>query len=304
MYPRRPGDKTQKIIGYARFSGVKFFPDFWDILTDIPAGGDIDIEGIISRNKDIVEVIKRIGRDAFGKYFIYNDFDCSLEELGKRCGVPAVDIEKIIDFTNTFFAQARFFPGPAQISGVRYRRVASIRKERGKYYLECRELSFVRGPYRIDYDKWARLKEGGAFSPSDLRKIGGLISRLKVINLRKTTLFRVITQLIERQKYFLDTGRMDKLVPLNQKEISRIIGVHPSVVCRLLRARSVESPWREEIPLKTFFPTIKKARFYLFADFIAQNDSFAGDEQIRDEFARKAGIHLSRRTINKYRREL
>ncbi len=70
----------------------------------------------------------------------------------------------------------------------------------------------------------------------------------RFINQRLSALSRLITTLCSQQLEYLSTGDPRQLKPLAQAELARQLGEHPSTVSRLIRGKSVETPWGK-IPL-------------------------------------------------------
>ncbi|MCY9692028.1 RNA polymerase factor sigma-54 [Paenibacillus alginolyticus] len=136
---------------------------------------------------------------------------------------------------------------------------------------------------------------------------------LKGLEQRKTTLRRVIENIIKEQKAFLDHG-VSYLKPMKLKTIADHLSLHASTISRAVQNKCIQTPqgWYE---LKFFFPSgvsttegedasaesIKSEIKHL----VQQEDKKhpLSDQQITDLLVKK-GIQLSRRTVMKYREEM
>ncbi|HUI74890.1 MAG TPA: RNA polymerase factor sigma-54 [Candidatus Acidoferrum sp.] len=139
------------------------------------------------------------------------------------------------------------------------------------------------------------------------------IQLLKNIEQRKHTILRVCQSIIARQGDFLDQGP-DALKPMMIKEVAEEVGVHPSTVSRAVASKYAHTP-QGVIELRSFFSeavngpegggmsllTLKR----VVKKMIEEED---GAKPLTDEqIAKKlddAGIHVTRRTVAKYREDM
>jgi RNA polymerase sigma-54 factor len=139
------------------------------------------------------------------------------------------------------------------------------------------------------------------------------IQLLKNIEQRKHTILRVCQSIIARQGEFLDHGP-DALKPMMIKEVAEEVGVHPSTVSRAVASKYAHTP-QGVLELRSFFSesvngpegggmsllTLKR----LVKKMIEEED---GAKPLTDEhIAAKledAGIHVTRRTVAKYREDM
>ena len=70
-----------------------------------------------------------------------------------------------------------------------------------------------------------------------------LLTRARFINQRLSALSRLITTLCQQQTDYLACGDMRRLKPLAQAELARQLGEHPSTVSRLIRGKTIDTPW-------------------------------------------------------------
>jgi hypothetical protein len=75
-----------------------------------------------------------------------------------------------------------------------------------------------------------------------------LLMRARFINQRLSALSRLIAALCTYQTEYLASGNMPDLKPLMQSDVARQLGEHASTICRLIRGKSIKTPWGN-IPL-------------------------------------------------------
>jgi RNA polymerase sigma-54 factor len=153
-------------------------------------------------------------------------------------------------------------------------------------------------------------------------KIEGAQSLVEAIEQRKNTLFRVASELVNRQADYLEHGPA-ALRPLRMQEIAEALGVHVSTVSRAISGKYIQMPRGIE-PLKALFtgeiPTQAGHGTQGEPDEVA---SRAGvQEQVRGIIAAEDprqplsdeaivtilkqghGLEIARRTVTKYRKAL
>jgi RNA polymerase sigma-54 factor len=139
------------------------------------------------------------------------------------------------------------------------------------------------------------------------------VQLMKNIEQRKHTILRVCQSIIARQGEFLDQGP-DALKPMMIKEVAEEVGVHPSTVSRAVASKYAHTP-QGVLELRSFFSesvngpegggmsllTLKR----LVKKMIEEEDSSKPltDEQIAKKLD-DAGIHVTRRTVAKYREDM
>jgi len=144
-------------------------------------------------------------------------------------------------------------------------------------------------------------------------RFSAAIQLLKNIEQRKHTILRVCQAIIRRQRDFLEYGA-DQLKPMMIKEVAEEVGVHPSTVSRAVAGKYAHTP-QGVLELRSFFseavngpeggsmslPTLKR----LVKKMIGEEDPAHPwtDEQIAKRLD-EAGIHVTRRTVAKYREDL
>ncbi|MGH9865218.1 MAG: RNA polymerase factor sigma-54, partial [Candidatus Acidiferrales bacterium] len=139
------------------------------------------------------------------------------------------------------------------------------------------------------------------------------VQLMKNIEQRKHTIVRVCQSILRRQKDFLEYG-IDHLKPMMIKEVAEEVGVHPSTVSRAVAnkyshtpqgvyelryffSESVNGPQGGDMSLLSLKRLVKK--------MIEEEDAThpLTDEQIAKRLDEE-GIHVTRRTVAKYREDL
>ena len=137
---------------------------------------------------------------------------------------------------------------------------------------------------------------------------------IRSIEQRRYTLLRLTEAIVEKQKDFLEKGML-YLKPMTLKEIADEIDVHESTVSRAVRHKVVQTP-KGIYELKDFFTSrvssidgggaSSKAVKHVIKTLIEAEDKRKplSDQKISAMLAEQEGIHISRRTVAKYRDEL
>ena len=246
-------------------------------------------------------VQKYVGEIAAGKYrFIAHELSISLKEL-----------QDILDFIHTLNPK----PGSC-IGGKREVRYiipdVLVEKTEGEYYITVNDN--IPDLYINAYYNDLFLKGGEKNLHNFIKK--RLVSArwiIRCIEQRRITLYRVTQEIVRMQRGFLEEG-IHGLKPLTMKELADALKIHESTVCRAAANKFVQTP-RGLYPLKFFFtggfgdpqgdvhsaPSIKTRLKQLIQN---ENPSAPYSDQELVSILMKEGIHISRRTITKYRREL
>jgi RNA polymerase sigma-54 factor len=144
-------------------------------------------------------------------------------------------------------------------------------------------------------------------------RFSAAIQLMKNIEQRKHTILRVCQAIIRRQREFLDHGA-DQLKPMMIKEVAEEVGVHPSTVSRAVASKYAHTP-QGVLELRSFFSesvngpeggamsllTLKR----VVKKMIEEEDP--AHPLTDDHIAKRlddAGIHVTRRTVAKYREDL
>lgn len=124
---------------------------------------------------------------------------------------------------------------------------------------------------------------------------------ISALRQRWEMLRRIGEYLIQCQKDFLERGPL-YLKPLTRAVVAQELNVHESTISRAVRDKIVQLPNGHLIPMSDLFDSSLAGKE---AIRLLLKDNFKGlcDRQIAENLQAK-GIHLSRRTVTKYRREI
>lgn len=312
-----PDSKNKKVINYKRFPCTELSRKFFEFNENIAVGNaSFDIDSFLKKREEVVSIVERLGIDIFRQYFLYNEDGVSDEEIANGCKLAISDVQRIKDFVDDLAIHTEFYY-PSTISAVNkipYSKIASVEKKNShSFVIGYFSPLLVRGRYSINHKKIEDMKREALFSKKELRRLNKLLRNLEFINRRKTTIYQVIQHIIKTQVEYLRAADETKVNFLTQKELARRINVHPSVICRIIKYRSIEMPWGQEKPLKYFFSSrkeeiqdlvrniIKEEKDKLRKGLISQAYS---DEKIRNILKTDYKINIARRTVREYRKQL
>ena len=139
------------------------------------------------------------------------------------------------------------------------------------------------------------------------------IQLMKNIEQRKHTILRVCQIIIQRQFEYLDHGA-DHLKPMMIKEVAEEVGVHPSTVSRAVSSKYAHTP-QGVVELRSFFSesvngpegnnmslqTLKRLVKKMIEE---ENTAHPLTDDLIAKKLDDAGIHVTRRTVAKYREDL
>lgn len=237
----------------------------------------------------------------------------NLKRIAKNLGISLKSVQEMVDIIRTLNPK----PGAAYgaMNENKFIRPDVIIKKVGKEYFvlvndkEVPSLT-INKLYKQVLVKGSRDKETESYIIRNCNKAVGLI---KSIEQRRITLFKVVSNLVEQQRDFLEKGTK-YLTPLTLKDVANGVNVHESTVSRVVANKYVQTP-QGLYELKYFFSkgmqnekgknissrSIKKA----IAEIIDKEDPKKpfSDNKI-SEILLKKGLKIARRTVAKYREEL
>jgi DNA-directed RNA polymerase specialized sigma54-like protein len=305
MYSR---NRSERILHFKKFPFTALSRNFYELNEKLAAdSGSFDMQSFLSGKQEVMGAIKRLGRDKFERYFLYNTGGLSLEEIASECALKEQDAKRINGFINEVSIHGEFLgPGTADYgSRINYTRIAAIEKGgENEFIINMFSPQFVRGKYVVDYERLEALKKQGAFSPEELKKIRRLIEKLETVNIRKSVIYQVIKSILRKQSAYFRTGLLAELRPFAQKELAAGLAVDESSVSRAVYGRSLVTPESGEKPLGFFLPSRKDIRKNLIRDIIDGERAALTDSAIRDRLRETSGISVSRRSVADCRKEL
>jgi len=146
------------------------------------------------------------------------------------------------------------------------------------------------------------------------RKVDAAKWLIEAIAQRESTLERVATEIVRRQRDYLDFG-VSHLRPLKMQEVADALGIHVSTVSRAISDKHVQTH-RGIVPLKFFFTggtenddggvesrvSIKeRVKQIIAAEDVA---SPLSDDEVAAHLSQESGLVIARRTVTKYRKAL
>lgn len=280
-----------------------------------PSRDTLEVESFLTKEKDLVPTIKKLGVDRFKRFFLDGVSGMTSTEVARQCGLSLETVKKMNDFVDRFYLESRLTEPSQdhQTSRIYYSTVASIEKNYGELTIGYFFREIARGHYFIDFDGVERIKKTGILSKEEARRIDSLLNKLRLINSRKTTMYQVIQNLMEVQRRFLLSGDPRDLKPFTQVSLGRKMGVNPSLISRVINRKAIRTPQGRQIPLKTLFPSEREIRKKLIREVIEREKAEiangflrkpCSDEEIRTELRKEYGTSISRRSISDCRGDL
>ncbi len=191
-----------------------------------------------------------------------------------------------------------------------------VRKVNGSYEVEMND-SYV--PQVNVSNKYLNLLRDDSLSTEAKdyvkKKLKSARNLKSSIQQRRETIKSVAEVLVERQKEFLEKG-VNYLKPLKMEDVADEVGCHLSTVSRATDGKYLQTPWKV-MPMKGFFTQGANASdgqdgpsrvsvMNRIKTIIDGEDpsSPLSDNAIAQELEDRYDIDISRRTVNKYRKEL
>jgi RNA polymerase sigma-54 factor len=136
---------------------------------------------------------------------------------------------------------------------------------------------------------------------------------IRSIDQRQQTIFRVCRAIVERQREFLERGRMH-LKPMLIKDIASELGVHPSTISRVVSNKYAHTP-QGVIELRKFFTvgvessggenvSTVHVKEKIKKIIEVENTEKPLSDQVISKMLSEEGIQITRRTVAKYRDQM
>ncbi|MDE2039769.1 MAG: hypothetical protein KGO96_08910 [Elusimicrobia bacterium] len=283
----------------ARFAGIG------ELNERVTAGGGerVKVEERLEDQGEIAETIRRLGRENFERYFLYAEEALPLSEIAKRTGLDEAAIKAINDFLVEIGAESEFSSLPRASGGVGCYCVARLTVVDEEPVFEFFSPHWARGLYQIRYDIIEQMKDTSELVGGDVKRLPNLLKRIETINLRQSTMFRVLETLSKVQVGYLKTRRDDLKRPISLRMLAKRLDLAPSTVSRALSERSVRLPWDKEAPLIELLPG-RRRQLRLILNRWLSEDASPTDAALTSRLKQEYGIAVSRRTVNAVRHEL
>jgi DNA-directed RNA polymerase specialized sigma54-like protein len=158
----------------------------------------------------------------------------------------------------------------------------------------------------VDYERLEAWKRENALSSLERRRLRQVLKKIELINMRQDILFQILSRITTEQSAYLRTRLDHRCRPLSLREVARRIGVAPSTVSRAVGSRSAQTPWGEEVSLKSLMTSQRSVILAVLSEWRDRGglDEAVTDERLMRRLATEAGITVSRRTVNECRRKL
>jgi len=250
---------------------------------------------------DLAKLIVRVGQDRFQEAFL-SGAPLTDADRARLCGIDQGQARRLREFVDRLYVQAEFeTSAPAEPAPRTFSAVAGIALEDGRPVIRFFHREVWKHRYSVDDAKARRV--AGSLEHREAKRLQELLGEIRRLEQRKTTLYRLLEKLLETQAAYLTTGDPDRRRPLTQREVSRALGVSPSVLCRLVSNKSVELPSGLQTPMRFLFPSAKVLLRPRLGELLRERAGLS-DSALRRELAAGGWVTLSRRSVAKYRKEL
>lgn len=297
---RQPGVIRRQRWPQGRFSG-----GFYEFNERTLAGGErVKVEEKLGEKARLLPVIRRMGREAFERYFLYASEPLPLSEIARRTGITEDEARAVNDLLLEIGAEAEFAAPPGRcLAGGSYACLARLSVESGEPAFEFFSPYWARGLYQIRYDLLEDWKSGGRLAGTELKRLPHLLKRMETVNLRQNTVFRILESLAKLHKEFLGSRREDLKRPISLRALARRLDLAPSTVSRAASGRSVKLPWGQEVPLIALLPGRRRILREVLSRWLS-GEPRVTDAALAERLREEHGIRISRRTVNAVRHEL
>lgn len=299
----------RRIIRFKRFGRTGLSSQFYD-NQDVNVAGNSgsSLESLLEQRRSLLQLIEKLGREKFEKFFLYRESGNSLEEISNECRISIEEARQLEDFVLDVSVQSEFFHPSAleSANSLKPTLVGRIVKNEDKTYsIAFFSPHLARGMYEIDHStlrRWQKNKRLDRPSAARLRRYIGL---LELSNLKQGAFWRVIDYLLQVQKDYLDTRDVAKMAPVSLRKVAARLQFAPSTISRVLAFKSVLLPWEREILLTHLMPGQRRVVLSIMEKMIkSSQQKHQTDSQIAKKIAQTYGVQVSRRTITACRHVL
>lgn len=303
LYHGAPG--LPSAIRRRRWPGGKLSTGFYDVDESRVSGGQrVDVEGSLDARRDVMPLIKKMGRQAFERYFLHAEEAVPLPEIAKRTGLSEAEIRRIHDLLLDIGAQSEFAGAPKVAAAARGDTcLARLTLEDGHPGFEFVAPYWARGLYQVRYDDLESWKTSGLLDGPERRRLRHLLKRLETLNLRQSTIFRIMESMSVIQADYMRTRSDEDLRPVSLRLLARRLQLSPSTVSRALAHRTVRLPWGREVPMISLVPGQRHVLRDVLRHWLSDTPA-ATDATLARRLKLERGIDVSRRTVNAVRHAL
>lgn len=290
-----------------RWPGGQLSGSFYEIdeRTAAGAGERVGVEEFAQTRGAALAAIKRMGQKDFERYFLHGEDALTLEEIAKRTGLKAEEVRAIHELTVELGARAEFegkTEAPTASPGREAACLAQITLKGGAPVFEFYAPYWARGLYQVRHDLLDKWKEGG-LTPEERKHLPAMLKRLETVNLRQSTLFRLLETVARLQADYLKSEHPEDVRPISLRQLAKRLDLAPSTVSRAFARRSLRLPSEKELPLIAFVPGRRSVLRELLGQWLAESVAVT-DASLVERLKKERGISVSRRTVNAVRHEL
>ncbi len=288
-----------------RWPGSRMSTAFLQVNEGLIASGErVKVEETLGEHAALIPKIQTMGMKAFEKYFVYATESVPLAEIAKRTGLTLEDVTGIHDMLLEVGAQAEFFvPKPEPSVARPGACLARLSVEGGEPSFEFYSAYWARGLYNVRYDLLEKWKKK-SLSGEERKRLRHLLKRIEIVNLRQSTIFRILEALAKLQAEYLRTREDDHLRPISLRLLAHRLDLAPSTVSRALHGRCVRAPWGAELPLIRLVPGRRNVLREILGRWSHESTLQGTDAALARRLKTDYGIAISRRTVNAVRNEI
>jgi hypothetical protein len=304
----RPVRPEWKIVRYQPHPRTRLSSSFYEINEGVlPASSSAETAGLLDESRGVLDLIHKMGRANFEKYFLYADYECAPEEAAAACGVSPEEAGRVRAFLLSYSVLGEFLRPSSPFHGATAATcLARVGLEGDDVVFEYMSPHLARGRFDIHYDRLKALADREDVPPEERRRLRALVRRLELFNWRQNTLFRLLDLLTHTQRFYLKTRESVRRRPLTQRQMAAKLSVAPSTVNRAIHGRSVILPWEEEVMIEDLFCSRKELCLDALDVLTASDPDFQAktDLALQTRLETDLGFPVPRRTVNNYRRAL
>ena len=282
--------------------------------TDAPAASELAIDNAANTERvDLTDIIE-ITREFVNRYEVSeHDFlevvlggGADANEVAARFGCSLLEAEEVLEAADRVYlvqsyeeAGAKSRPQPSfstqsQVSGSDAP-VAWVEIIDDKPSIQFSQDSVYAQRYHIRVPDKNKPKTDAPTDAETVELARELLMRARLINQRLSSLSRLITSLCAQQIDYLKSGDARQLKPLAQADLAREMGEHPSTVSRLIRNKTIETPWGR-VPLLYLCQSKTDVVARLIGDFPKLTD-----QQMVSKLREEYDCEIARRTVAYHR---
>lgn len=297
--PARSEHRAIKIIPRRRFISLD--------TARAAALPDSDIEEILSGKEEILEKLKKIGKEKFISFFL--EEGVTEAEIKELTGLSSRQIKGFRkEVVDRIVIKDIFSDVPQKLEKEISTRevVAEIKVSDDKIAID---YAYEKKRYEIDEGRIEELYKEGYISRKEMEKFFSLIKKFHWINLRFDLVRSVVDEIVRVQRKYILSGNSLDLASFEGKDIAGNLGIDPSWLSRVIKDRFLKIE-KKEFPLRNFLLTkreLAKIHGKLFLKDILDNFKAPGrltDEKICRILDEKYNLKIARRTVNQWRSEL